>query len=110
MSRRNDSLDKITRRNYTGDVDEILWLVAETNHGTNQDIWKCSWQTKLESNRNHQMKTPKIAIYIKGGMVEAIRSNISPELEIEIVDADCEQLDYEDRWEEIQTELNFGNY
>jgi hypothetical protein len=56
------------------------------------------------------MKTPKIAIYVKGGMVEAIRSNISPELEIEIVDADCEQLDYEDRWEELQTELEFGNY
>lgn len=57
------------------------------------------------------MKTPKIAIYIKGGMVEAIRSNIGAELDIEIVDADCQQLDYEeDRWEELQTELKFGNY
>jgi len=57
------------------------------------------------------MKTPKIAIYIKGGMVQAVRSNISHELEIEIVDQDCQQLDYdEDRWEEIQTELEFGNY
>jgi hypothetical protein len=53
----------------------------------------------------------KIAIYVKRGMVYAVRSNISHELEVEIVDADCQQLDYEDnRWEELQTELEFGNY
>lgn len=58
------------------------------------------------------MKTPKIAIYIKGGMVEAIRSNIGAELDIEIVDEDCldETKLTEDRWEEIETELEFGNY
>ena len=55
---------------------------------------------------------PKIAIYIKGGMVEAIRSNIDQYLEIEIVDEDCvdETKFTEDRWEELQTELEFGNY
>jgi hypothetical protein len=55
---------------------------------------------------------PKIAIYIKGGMVEAIRSNIDQYLEIEIVDEDCldETKLTEDRWEEIETELEFGNY
>lgn len=58
------------------------------------------------------MKTPKIAIYIKGGMVEAIRSNIGQDLDIEIVDEDCvdEKKFTEDRWEELQTELEFGNY
>ena len=58
------------------------------------------------------MKTPKIAIYIKGGMVEAIRSNIGQDLDIEIVDEDSldETQLTEDRWEELQTELEFGNY
>ena len=58
------------------------------------------------------MKIPKIAIYVNGGMVQAVRSNISPELEIEIVDEDCvdEIKHTEDRWEEVQTELEFGNY
>jgi hypothetical protein len=55
---------------------------------------------------------PKIAIYIKGGMVEAIRSNIDQYLEIEIVDVDSidEIKVTEDRWKELQTELEFGNY
>lgn len=60
------------------------------------------------------IKTPKVAIYISGGMVQGVRSNISSELEIEIVDADWKELDREsdpeDRWEELQTELEFGNY
>ena len=38
MLRRKNPLDKITRRIYTGDVNERLWLVAETNHGTNQEL------------------------------------------------------------------------
>ena len=29
---RNNFLDKIAGRNYTGDADERFWLVAETNH------------------------------------------------------------------------------
>ena len=45
-------------------------------------------------------------------MVEAIRSNIGQDLDIEIVDEDCldETKLTEDRWEEIETELEFGNY
>lgn len=54
--------------------------------------------------------TPKIAIYIEGGVCQAIRSNISLDLEIEIVDWDNEPDTAEDRWEELQTELEFGNY
>jgi hypothetical protein len=76
---------------------------------------RCAGQEKIADDLDQRMeniaKTPKVAIYVKGGMVEAIRSNISPEMDIEIVDADCQQLDYEeDRWEELQTELEFGNY
>ena len=57
----------------------------------------------------------KIAIYVEGGIIQAIRSNIGEDLEVEIVDADniesCgEEWKAEDRWEEIQNELEFGNY
>lgn len=38
MLRRKNPLDKITRSIYTGNADERFWLVAETNHRTNQDI------------------------------------------------------------------------
>ena len=64
MLRRKNPLDKITRRNYTGDVDERFWLVAETNHGTNRELSKSPRHTKLESNRNYQMKKPKTPVEI----------------------------------------------
>jgi hypothetical protein len=51
----------------------------------------------------------KIAIFVGGGMVQAIRSNIGPDLDIEIVDEDHEP-DAMDSWQEIQGELEFGNY
>lgn len=56
MLRRKNPLDKIKGRNYTGDADERLWLVAETNHGTNPMLSKSTGQTKLESNRNNQIE------------------------------------------------------
>jgi hypothetical protein len=52
----------------------------------------------------------KIAIYVEGGIIQGIRSNIGEDLDIEIVDCDNDPDNAEDRWEEIQTELNFGNY
>ena len=55
-------------------------------------------------------KTPKIAVYISGGILQAVRSNIGPDLEVELVDEDNEPETAGDRWEELQTELNFGNY
>jgi hypothetical protein len=55
-------------------------------------------------------KIPKIAIYISGGILQAIRSNIGTNLEVELVDEDNEPETAVDRWEELQTELNFGNY
>lgn len=54
---------------------------------------------------------PKIAICIEGGFITAIRSNISSDIEIEIVDdQDVDSDDVTDRWVELQTELEFGNY
>lgn len=64
----------------------------------------------LDQRMENLIKTPKVAIYVKGGMVEAIRSNIGQTLEVEIIDADNEPDKAEDYWEEIQTELEFGNY
>lgn len=54
-------------------------------------------------------KTPRIAIYVDGGIVQAIRSNLHPDLDIEIVDADNDPDEAEERWEELQDELEFGN-
>jgi hypothetical protein len=90
------------------DTEQILLLNAI-------NALRCAGQEKIADHIDERLeaitKTPKIAIYVKGGMVSAIRSNIGAELDIEIVDADCQQLDYEeDRWEELQTELEFGNY
>jgi hypothetical protein len=52
----------------------------------------------------------KIAIYVSGGVVQGVRSNISSDVEVEIVDYDNEPDIANDRWEELQTELEFGNY
>jgi len=52
----------------------------------------------------------KIAIYVEGGIIQAVRSNIGEDLEVEIVDCDNEPDEAEDRWEEVQSELEFGNY
>lgn len=56
---------------------------------------------------------PKIALYVSGGVITAIRSNIGSDLEIEIVDSDNDENtgnDSDERWDELQTELSFGNY
>jgi len=53
---------------------------------------------------------PKIAIYVEGGIVQGIRSNLGVDLDIEIVDSDNEPDTAEDRWEQLENELEFGNY
>ena len=61
-------------------------------------------------NNNNQPNTNmKIAIYIEGGLIQAVRSDVH-DFEIEIVDKDNEPETAEDRWEELQTELDFDNY
>jgi hypothetical protein len=74
-------------------------------------------QEKIADNFDQRMENlidsnnKKIAIFVDGGIVQAIRSNITCEkLEIEIVDNDNQPQKSEDRWEELQTELEFGNY
>jgi hypothetical protein len=52
----------------------------------------------------------KIAVYIQGGILQGVRSNLGADLEVEIVDEDNTPETAGDRWEELQTELNFGNY
>jgi hypothetical protein len=69
----------------------------------------------------------KIAVYINGGVVEEIRSNIGKDIEIEVIDNDTYQMNQvfenvkdfknitdwkkaEDRWKEIKKELQFVNY
>ena len=58
---------------------------------------------------NQPMKEPKIAIYVSGGIVQGVRSNISDLIDVEIVDEDNDQDTAEDRWDELQEELPYGN-
>jgi hypothetical protein len=71
-------------------------------------------QKKLADDLDQRMENiaynPKIAIYVEGGMVLGIRSNLGVDLDIEIVDSDNEPDTAEDRWEELENELEFGNY
>ena len=74
----------------------------------------------LDQRMENLIKTLKVAIFVEGGIVQGVRSNIGQELEVEIVDADIvdadniescgEEWKAEDRWEDIQNELEFGNY
>jgi hypothetical protein len=64
----------------------------------------------LDQRMENLIKTPKVAIYVRGGIVEGVRSNLGTDLEVEIVDQDNEPDEAEDRWEELQNKLEFGNY
>lgn len=91
---------------------------ADQIYNIEGDKWQEAYEVlealigKLNQQPTQPIKTPKVAIYIKGGIVRSVRSNISTELDIEIVDADCIPYGDEDRWKdkEFQTELEFGNY
>lgn len=53
----------------------------------------------------------KIAIWIEGGAIQGVRSNI--DIELEIIDVDLDNVDKDDaekKWETYQTELPFGIY
>jgi hypothetical protein len=57
---------------------------------------------------------PKIAIIVENGMVIGVRSNIGANLDVEIIDLDSQEEDQADanssRYNQIQFELEFGNY
>jgi len=91
------------------------------NQDTQQNLFysainalRISGQEKLADDLDQRMEnlieTPKVAVYVEGGVIQGIRSNLGADLEVEIVDADNEPDKAEDRWEELQSELNFGNY
>ena len=53
----------------------------------------------------------KIAIWIEGGLIQGVRSNV--DIELEIIDVDIETVDRDDaekKWDHYQTELPFGIY
>lgn len=53
---------------------------------------------------------PKVALYISGGILQGVRSNIGQDLEVEVVDADNNPDTAEEQWMELQEKLEFGNY
>ena len=79
---------------------------------------RCAGQEAIADDLDDRMesiaKTPKVAIYVEGGIVQGVRSNIGQDLEVEVVDFDSmyneESNKADARWEELQTELEFGNY
>ena len=89
------------------DTEQILLLNAI-------NALRCAGQEKIADHIDERLeiisKTPKISIYVSGGIVQGVRSNIGQDLEVEIVDEDNEPNTSEDRWEELQSELEFGNY
>lgn len=52
----------------------------------------------------------KIAIYVSGGVVQGVRSDLGSLLEVELVDEDNDADKADNRWNELQTELPFGNF
>ena len=56
----------------------------------------------------------QIAIWIQGGNIVGIRSNISSDIEFEIIDCDLADSDGQEvaaaRWDELQLELEFDNF
>jgi len=64
----------------------------------------------LDQRMENLIKTPKVAIFVDGGIVQGVRSNIGQDLEVEVVDADNDQDGADCRWEDLENELEFGNY
>lgn len=101
-------------------LDQLTKPLSDTEHSlflSAINALRCAHQFKLADNLEERFeaiaKTPKIAIFVEGGMVQGVRSNIGQDLEVEVVDFDSfynEEMNKADaRWEELQTELEFGN-
>jgi len=54
-------------------------------------------------------KTPTIAIFVEGGIIQGVRSNIGQDLQVDVIDADNEPDTAEEQWMELQEKLEFGN-
>jgi hypothetical protein len=64
----------------------------------------------LDQRMENIIKTPNIAVYVSGGIVQGVRSNIGQDLEVEVIDADNDPDTAEEQWMELQEKLEFGNY
>jgi hypothetical protein len=64
----------------------------------------------LDQRMENLIKIPNIAVYVSGGIVQGVRSNISQDLEVEVIDADNDPDTAEEQWMELQEKLEFGNY
>lgn len=88
------------------DTTEILLLNAI-------NALRIAGQDKIADNLDERLdaisKTPKVAIYVSGGIVQGVRSNIGQDLDVELVDEDNDSETAEDRWNELEGELEFGN-
>jgi hypothetical protein len=94
----------------TPDTEQTLFYTAI-------NALRIAGQEKLADDLDQRMenliktpKTPKVAIFVDGGIVQGVRSNIGQELDVEIVDADNDQDGADCRWEDLENELEFGNY
>jgi hypothetical protein len=56
----------------------------------------------------------RIAIWIQDGNIVGVRSNISSDIEFEIIDCELDDVEGQEvatgRWEELQLELEFDNF
>jgi hypothetical protein len=71
---------------------------------------KNSFKLNTQPTKDQMTKIPKIAIYVSGGIVQGVRSNMGQDLEVEVVDADNDPDTAEEQWMELQEKLEFGNY
>lgn len=88
------------------DTTEILLLNAI-------NALRIAEQDKIADNLDERLdaitNTPKVAIYVSGGIVQEVLSNIGQDLEVELVDKDNDPETAKDRWVELYNELEFEN-
>jgi hypothetical protein len=91
----------------TSDTEQTLFYTAI-------NALRIAGQEKLADDLDQRMenliKTPNIAVYVSGGIVQGVRSNIGQDLEVEVIDADNDPDTAEEQWMELQEKLEFGNY
>lgn len=91
----------------TNDTTEILLLNAiNALRIVGQDRFADDLDGRLEA----IAKQPTIAIFVQGGNVLDVRSNIGTELNVEVVDADNDPNDAKHKWQQFEDELEFSNY
>jgi hypothetical protein len=91
----------------TNDTTEILLLNAiNALRIAGQERFADDLDERLEA----IAKQPTIAIFVQGGNVLDVRSNIGNDLIVEVVDADNDPKDAKDKWKEFENELEFNNY